>query len=136
MQGAVFKRCLPLTTPVFIIFPHEEGLAAFQRDGVVIGITAFMIFLGAISYGVLFDMVRNRRFRLFGLTTKLVLTLTAVLILLGVAIFLVFEYRNPETLGHLPVSQKITTSLFESVSGRTAGFLLSTTRRRNRRPTL
>ena len=56
------------------------------------------------------------------MTTKLVLAMTAVLILLGIAVFMVFEYRNPETLGHLPVSQKVTTSLFESVSGRTAGF--------------
>lgn len=119
---ALFQAVSAFNNAGFIIFPHEEGMAAFQSDGVVIGVTAFMIFLGAISYGVLFDIVRHRKARLFGLTTKLVLAMTAVLILLGVAVFMVFEYRNPETLGHLPVSQKVTTSLFESVSGRTAGF--------------
>ena len=97
-------------------------MTAFQNDGTVIGVTAGMIFLGAISYGVVIDFVTRRRFRLFGLTTKLVLVLTSVTILVGIGIFLVFEYSNPDTLGPLPVSQKLTTAVFESVSGRTAGF--------------
>ena len=122
MMQAMFQAVSAFNNAGFIIFPQEEGLAAFQTDGVVIGVTAFMIFLGAISYGVLFDVARNRRFRLFGLTTKLVLALTAVMILLGVAVFMVFEYRNPETLGNMPLGQKIATSFFESISGRTAGF--------------
>ena len=67
-------------------------------------------------------MARHRRFRLFGLTTKLVLILTVATIILGALVFLVFEYRNPQTLGALRVSQKIATATFEAVSGRTAGF--------------
>ena len=122
LMQALFQAVSAFNNAGFIIFPHEEGLAAFQTDWVVIGVTGFMIFLGAIGYGVLFDIARSRRFRLFGLTTKLVLTLTAVMILMGMAIFMLFEYRNPETLGAMPVGQKIATSAFESVSGRTAGF--------------
>ncbi len=106
----------------FIFITEEGGMTAFQNDGTVIGVTAGMIFLGAISYGVVIDFVTRRRFRLFGLTTKLVLVLTSVTILVGIGIFLVFEYSNPDTLGPLPVSQKLTTAVFESVSGRTAGF--------------
>ncbi len=121
LMQALFQAVSAFNNAGFIILPHG-GLEEFQMDGLVIGVTAFMIFLGAISYSVLYDMVRNRRFRLFNLTTKLVLTLTAVAILLGMAIFLVFEYRNPDTLGSMPISQKITVSLFESISGRTAGF--------------
>ena len=122
LMQALFQAVSAFNNAGFIIFPQEEGLAAFQTDAVVIGVTAFMIFLGAISYGVLFDVIRYRRFRLFGLTTKLVLAMTAVMILFGVAIFMAFEYRNPQTLGDMPVSQKLYTSAFESVSGRTAGF--------------
>ena len=122
LMQALFQAVSAFNNAGFIIFPQEEGLAAFRTDTVVIGVTAFMIFLGAISYGALFDVVRYRRFRLFGLTTKLVLAMTAAMILVGVAIFMAFEYRNPETLGNMPVSQKIATSVFESISGRTAGF--------------
>ena len=122
LMMALFQAVSAFNNAGFVFLPEESGLATFKSDGVVMGVTAVMIFLGAISYGVIFDVVRHRRFRLFGLTTKLVLILTAVTILLGTAVFLVFEYRNPQTLGLLPVSQKIATSAFEAVSGRTAGF--------------
>lgn len=106
----------------FIFLTEEGGMAAYQNDGTVIGVTTGMIFLGAIGYGVVVDFVTRRRFRLFGLTTKLVLLLTMVTILMGIGTFMVFEYQNPRTLGPMSVSEKLTTSVFESISGRTAGF--------------
>lgn len=119
---AMFHSVSAFNNAGFIFVSEPEGMAAFQRDGTVIGVTALMIFLGAMGYGVLLDAVVSRRFRLFGLTTKLVLLFTAALIVTGFGVFMAFEYSNPNTLGPLPVSQKITTSIFESVSGRTAGF--------------
>ena len=119
---ALFHAISAFNNAGFIFLTEEGGMNAFQGDGTVIGVTAGMIFLGAISYGVVIDLVTRHRFRLFGLTTKLVLVLTAATILVGIGTFLVFEYRNPNTLGPLPVSQKLTTAVFESVSGRTAGF--------------
>ena len=119
---ALFHAISAFNNAGFIFVTEERGMAAFQDDGTVIGVTAGMIFLGSISYGVVIDLVTRRRFRLFGLTTKLVLTLTAGTILVGIGSFMVFEYQNPDTLGPLPVSQKLTTAVFESISGRTAGF--------------
>ncbi len=119
---ALFHAVSAFNNAGFVFLREPGGLSAFQTDGTVIGVTAGMIFLGAISYGVIIDVARQRRFRLFGLTTKLVLILTAVTIIAGTGVFIVFEYRNPDTLGPLPVSQKVSTSLFEAVSGRTAGF--------------
>ena len=46
----------------------------------------------------------------------------AALLLIGTFAFLVSEYQNPDTLGPLPVERKLMVSLFESASGRTAGF--------------
>ena len=122
LMQALFQAVSAFNNAGFIILPHQEGLGAFQQDWIVIGVTILMIFLGSISYGVLFDLARYRRFRLFGLTTKLVLVMTAVMILLGAAIFMTLEYRNPETLGEFSVGRKVAVALFESVSGRTAGF--------------
>ena len=119
---ALFHAISAFNNAGFIFVTEDGGMAAFQDDGTVIGVTAGMIFLGSISYGVVIDLVTRRRFRLFGLTTKLVLTLTAATILVGIGSFMVFEYQNPNTLGPLPVSQKLTTAVFESISGRTAGF--------------
>ena len=119
---ALFHAISAFNNAGFIFVTEEGGMTAFRNDGTVIGVTAGMIFLGAISYGVVIDLVTRRRFRLFSLTSKLVLVLTFATLLVGIGAFMVFEYQNPNTLGPLPVSQKLTTAVFESVSGRTAGF--------------
>ena len=119
---ALFHSISAFNNAGFIFLTEEGGMTSYQLDGTVIGVTAGMIFIGAISYGVVIDLVTRRRFRLFGLTTKLVLVLTVVTILVGVATFMVFEYQNPDTLGPLPFGQKLSTAVFESISGRTAGF--------------
>ena len=119
---ALFHAVSAFNNAGFIFFREEQGMSAFQSDGTVIGVTIFMIFLGAISFSVIADVATRRRFRLFGLTTKLVLTLTFAAIAVGIVVFMALEYNNPDTLGPLTFDQKLVTALFESVSGRTAGF--------------
>ena len=54
--------------------------------------------------------------------TKLVLTLTLILIAAGTAVILAAEYNNVGTIGELPLPLKLLNSLFESVTFRMAGF--------------
>ena len=119
---AVFHAVSGFNNAGFIALSEEDGLAHFRSDGVVLGTIGMLIVLGAISFWVMVDVVRVRRFSLFALTTKLVLVLTATLVVVGTIVFLVSEYKNPATLGPLSVGQKLSTSVFESISGRTAGF--------------
>ena len=119
---AVFHAVSGFNNAGFIALSERDGLAHFRDDGVVLGTIGVLIVLGAISFWVLVDVVRVRRFSLFALTTKLVIVLTATLVVVGTVVFLASEYTNPATLGSLPVGQKLSTSVFESVSGRTAGF--------------
>lgn len=58
----------------------------------------------------------------FQLQTKIVLTMTGSLLLIGAIGFFLLEYNNPETLGNLSLGQKILASGFQSVTTRTAGF--------------
>ena len=60
--------------------------------------------------------------RLLKLNTKLVVVATLALIAAGAAVFLASEYDNPETLGGMRWIDRIAVSLFEAISGRTAGF--------------
>ena len=119
---AVFHAVSGFNNAGFIALTEEEGLAHFGSDGIVLGTIGTLIVLGAISFWVMVDVVRVRRFSLFALTTKLVLVLTATLVVVGTVVFLASEYMNPATLGPLSVGQKLSTSVFESISGRTAGF--------------
>lgn len=106
----------------FVGLPGTSSLSAYQTDVITIVAIGLLIFLGAISLWVMADVVALRRFSRYSLNTKLVLVGTGSLILLGAVAFFAFEYASPHTLGGLSVPHKILVSVFESVSGRTAGF--------------
>ena len=118
---AAFHTVSGFNNAGFIALKEQGGLADFRADGTVLAVIGVLIILGGISYGVIVEVVRRRRFSLFGLNTKLILVVTPLLLAFGMGVFLLFEYQNPDTLAELPLGQKLTTSLFESIS-KTAGF--------------
>src|SRR4030042_5022102 len=52
----------------------------------------------------------------------MVLSVTAILLTMGMAIILLTEYGNPNTLGAMPLPEKLLNAFFQSVTSRTAGF--------------
>ena len=119
---ALFQAVSGFNSAGFVNLPEGQSLSAFRTDKVVLGIMGLLIFLGAISYFVMVDVARLRRFSLFSLNTKIVLILTGLLTLSGALVFFTSEVDNPNTLGNLSIGDKIMVSVFESTSGRTAGF--------------
>jgi len=106
----------------FNILPDSASLAMFQEEMWVLGVAGVLIILGGISYSVLVDLVRFRRFRRFTLDSRLVLTLSLALWLLGSIVIFMSEFNNEATLKSLPLGDQVANSIFLSVSGRTAGF--------------
>ena len=119
---AAFHAVSGFNNAGFVVLNEPGGLSAFQQDPATLGILLALILLGSIGYWVIVDLVRVRRFSLFTLTTKLVLLGTAAMLLAGTAAFLAAEHGNPDTLGPLPLADKVMVSVFEATSGRTAGF--------------
>ena len=119
---AAFHAVSAFNNAGFIAFNHPSGLAVFQTDKFVIGVIGTLIFVGGISYLVVIDLFRARRFSRFALNTKLVIVGTTALLFLGFAAIFVLEFDNPDTIGNLPLLDKITVSIFQSISDRTAGF--------------
>ncbi|MEW6522600.1 MAG: TrkH family potassium uptake protein [Bacillota bacterium] len=83
-----------------------------------------LIILGGLGFPVLVDVYRRvRRYDTrLSLHARLVLVSTAVLLAAGTLAVLVFEHANPATLGSLGMRGRILSSLFHSVTPRTAGF--------------
>lgn len=104
------------------IFPEKAGLLAHQGDFVLLAILGILILLGTLSFWVVSDLVLKRKFRLYTLVTKIVIIMTVSLIILAGIFIYVSEGSNELTLGSLSTPHKIAISLFEGISGRTAGF--------------
>lgn len=103
--------------------PEGGGsLMTFRSDPFVLLIIMFLITFGGLGFFVWMDMKKARCWKGLQLYSKLVLGMTAGLILAGWLYFFVAEYNNPATLGPMNVGEKLLNSLFQSVTLRTAGF--------------
>lgn len=99
---------------------QSDSLIPYASDPVVIHTVAVLIIVGGLSPAVVAAipaMVRRRR---VSLQAKLILTTTAVLLVLGFVAFAAFEWTN--TLGGMPTVDRLGNAWFQSVTLRTAGF--------------
>lgn len=91
-------------------------------DDILINVVAMsLIILGGIGFIVMADVMEYRTRRKLSLHTKVVLSMTSFLIILGAIVIFLFEYTNPRTLGSLNGTGKVLAAFFQSVTPRTAG---------------
>ena len=120
---AIFLSVSAFNNAGFTAFVNSDSVSKYQQDATIIVTTTILIFIGAVSVWVVADVLAFRnKVRLYSLNTKLVLAGTFVLTILGALVFFAFEYNNAATIQDLSLPNKIMISIFESVSGRTAGF--------------
>lgn len=98
------------------------SMVDFVDDPVVNLTLMALVVIGGLGFFVWGDIWDRRQFKRLRLHTKLVLLMTALLLLSGFALTLLFEWDNPATLGALPVGDKLLAAAFQSVTLRTAGF--------------
>ncbi|PYG85925.1 trk system potassium uptake protein TrkH [Ruminiclostridium sufflavum DSM 19573] len=94
----------------------------FNDNLVVMNTVSVLIIIGGLGFSVWRDLYEYRIKKQLTFYTKLVLFISALLLVLGALFFFVNEYNNPKTMGSMSVLEKINTSFFHSASIRTAGF--------------
>jgi len=98
------------------------SLTPFSSD-LVINVTIMaLIVIGGLGFAVWEDVYKSSRVKDLGVHAKLVLGMTAGLIVVGSMLIFLFENNNPGTMMGKPVGEKILASFFQSVTARTAGF--------------
>ena len=97
-------------------------LGAFQTDTTVLITISALVILGGISAPVLINLFAVRMWKGLNLNTKIAVTFTLGLLVVGVLGILFMEYGNEDSLGPLSVPDKIVNSIFGSTNARTAGF--------------
>ncbi len=104
--------------------PNISGTSYYAGDILVNLTLSFLIIVGGIGFIVWSDLINfsTSRKRL-SVYSKFVLVITLALLVVGTAVFAIFEWNNELTLDALDsVPQKLVASFFQSSTWRTAGF--------------
>lgn len=103
------------------IYEPYTSLVPYVYDPIVNTVIMLLITIGGIGFIVWDDVSVNKfKFKKYSLHTKVVLLTSAILTFGGAILFFVTEYNN--TMKDMNLYQRIITSLFSSVTARTAGF--------------
>ena len=119
---ALFHSISAFNNAGFDLFGNYASLAGFYNNPSFLIFTSVLIILGGISFLVVADIFKSRSFKNLSLDSKLVLTTTGLLLLLGTIVIFLTELKDIEKLGMLSVPNQFLNSFFQSVSARTAGF--------------
>lgn len=118
----------------FDVLGNGNSLYA-QQQNILLNLTMYFLIisggLGFLTHSQLLSSFQQRKQyhslslslkKNLSLQSKIILKTMLFLVFTGAFTFLCLEYQNPTTIGDLPLGHKITTSFFQSITYRTAGF--------------
>ncbi|AUM64002.1 TrkH family potassium uptake protein [Brevibacillus laterosporus] len=105
----------------FDLMGEFSSLTKYVSDPIVNITVCLLIILGGIGFIVMAEVYGYRDTKRLSLHTKVVLTTTAILIILGTLAIFILEFTNPKTLQPLSPVGKFFGALYQSVTARTAG---------------
>lgn len=117
---AIFHAVSAFCNAGFDVF--DRGVTYYAGDVTVNLVFVALILLGGLGFPVLVNLYSYRRVRYLTLHSKLVLSATAVLVVIGILGVAALEWSNPQTLGGEPFGARILEAIFQGVTPRTAGF--------------
>jgi trk system potassium uptake protein TrkH len=105
----------------FELFGGFRNMTLFVDDIVINVVSMVLVILGGLGFIVLSELIDYSKTKRLSLHSKIVLSLSAILTVLGAVVIFIFEYSNMHTLGALGLADKILASFFQSVSLRSLG---------------
>jgi trk system potassium uptake protein len=103
--------------------PYKDNLIGFAGDPWISLPIAAAVIVGGLGFPVVFELARNwQRPKTWSVLTRITVVVTVVLLVLGWTGMLVFEGRNPDTLGGLGTGDRLLAAFVAGVMPRTAGF--------------
>lgn len=119
---SIFHSVSAFCNAGFDIIGDGQSMFSYRFDPLVIITLALLIIIGGLGFIVWEDIINKKSFKRLSTYSKIVLISTVLCIVIGAALYLLFEYNNPETIGMDSVGEKILMTFFQSVTTRTAGF--------------
>lgn len=93
--------------------------------------SSLLIIVSGIGYIVWWDVIgafknfRKKKFKIIddiAFHSKIAISVSFLLIVIGALLFFIFEFNNPDTIGNFSIPQKMMVATFQSITTRTAGF--------------
>ena len=121
MHQGVFHAVSAFNNAGFSLF--ADNLMGFASDPSVLVPICAAVVIGGLGFPVVFELIRAwRRPRSWSVLTRITITMTVILLVLGTVLYLVHEGSNPATLGPLDPGSAVLGAFASSVMTRTAGF--------------
>ncbi|MBM3778416.1 MAG: Trk family potassium uptake protein [Acidimicrobiia bacterium] len=100
----------------------SDNLMQFRGDWIVTVTIMALVVCGGAGFVVLAELRSWRPGKRVSVQTRLVVTLSGLLLLAGTVFVFLLERGNPRTLAGLPLAEAWLASMFQAVTPRTAGF--------------
>jgi potassium uptake TrkH family protein len=102
---------------------NADSLVEYVGDPWISLTICAAVILGGLGFPVVFELAREwRRPKGWSVLTRITVTVTGALLLVGTVVFLIAESGNPGTLGPLGTGTKFLAAFTAAVMPRTAGF--------------
>lgn len=110
----------------FDLLGNFTSVTVINTNVVVLMTLAMLINIGGLGYMVwreIFSGISHKKMKnALSLHSKVVITISLILVFGGTLVFLIFEWNNPATMQGMSFPHKLVNSFFSSTTPRTAGF--------------
>lgn len=119
---SVFHAVSAFCNAGFDLMGNFNSVTAYANNSVVILTISALIVIGGLGFYVWVEIYNSKGIKRLSLHSKVVIYMTLVLIIGGAILMYLFEMNNPDTMQGMSIKGKFLSSIFASVSPRTAGF--------------
>jgi len=119
---SVFHSVSAFCNAGFDLMGNFKSVTEYANNSVVILTISALIAIGGLGFYVWVEIYNGKGIKRLSLHSKIVIYSTVILIAGGAVIMFIFEMNNPGTMKGMSFKGKVLSSIFASVSPRTAGF--------------
>lgn len=119
---SVFHAISAFCNAGFDLMGNFNSLTAYADNTVIILTVSALIVIGGLGFYVWVEIYNCKSLKRLSLHSKVVIYMTLVLIVGGAIFMYLFEMNNPSTMQGMSIKGKFLSSVFASITPRTAGF--------------
>ncbi|MBW9156581.1 TrkH family potassium uptake protein [Clostridium tagluense] len=119
---SIFHAVSAFCNAGFDLMGNFSSVTAYANNSVIILTISALIVIGGLGFYVWAEVYSSKGLKKLSLHSKVVIYTTLVLVVGGAILMYIFEMNNPYTMQGMSFKGKFLSSIFASVSPRTAGF--------------